>query len=189
MRKNGICCTQTKKLELDKENQCYLHTSKRAQAQWEQYFLQIQTELELDEKKQVFLTLKQKIELNEEKKAVFIVQTNKNLSFTRKKKQHFLCKQTETWASKGGEKHHFLCTDKNFRLMRKNIFHKDREISISHNEEENSKVKTSSGSHKKNQTRGDKITNKIWKTHTSMNKSASLTPVQGPSTVVCMIVT
>jgi hypothetical protein len=29
--------------------------------------LQIQTELELDEKKQVFLTLKQKIELNEEK--------------------------------------------------------------------------------------------------------------------------
>jgi hypothetical protein len=25
--------------------------------------------------------------------------------------------------------------------------------------------------------------------HTGMNKSASLTPVQGPSTVVCMIVT
>lgn len=91
MRKSGICCTQTKKLELDKENQCYLRTSKRAQAQWEQYFLQIQTELELDEKRQVFLTLKQKIELNEEKKAVFIVQTNKNLSFTRKKKQGISC--------------------------------------------------------------------------------------------------
>jgi hypothetical protein len=90
MRKNGICCTQTKKLELDKENQCYLRTSKRAQAQIEQYFLQIQTELELYEKKQVFLTLKQKIELNEEKKAVFLVQTNKNLSFTRKKKAAFL---------------------------------------------------------------------------------------------------
>jgi hypothetical protein len=57
--------------------------------------LQIQTELELDEKKQVFVTLKQKIELNEEKKAVFLVQTNKYLSFMRKKKQHFLCK-TET---------------------------------------------------------------------------------------------
>ncbi len=139
MRKNGICCTHTKKLELDKENQCYLHTSKRAQTQWEQYFLQIQTELELDEKKQVFLTLKQKIELNKEKKAVFIVQTNKNLSFTRKKKQHFLCKQTETWASQGGEKHHFLCTDKN-RLMRKNVFHKNREISHSHNEEETARL-------------------------------------------------
>jgi len=27
------------------------------------------------------------------------------------------------------------------------------------------------------------------KTHTEMNKNASLTPVQGPSTVACMIVT
>ncbi len=32
-------------------------------------------------------------------------------------------------------------------------------------------------------------TNKKRKTHTGMNKSASLTPVPGPSTVVCMIVT
>jgi hypothetical protein len=32
--------------------------------------------------------------------------------------------------------------------------------------------------------------NKIQKTHSGMNESASLTPVQGPSTVVaCMIVT
>jgi len=38
-------------------------------------------------------------------------------------------------------------------------------------------------------TRGDKKQNKKRKAHTSMNKSASLTPVQGPSTVVCMIVT
>jgi hypothetical protein len=71
--------------------------------------LQIQTELELDEKKQVFLTLKQKIELNKEKKAVFLVQkkkqklelhegkkaaflvqTNRNLSFTRWRKTSFL---------------------------------------------------------------------------------------------------
>jgi hypothetical protein len=27
------------------------------------------------------------------------------------------------------------------------------------------------------------------KTHTGMNKSANLTPIQGPSTIVCMIVT
>jgi hypothetical protein len=53
----------------------------------------------------------------------------------------------------------------------------------------NSKANTSSGSHRKNQTRGDKKQNEKQKTHTSMNKSASLTPVQGPSTVVCMIVT
>jgi hypothetical protein len=53
----------------------------------------------------------------------------------------------------------------------------------------NSKANTSSGSHRKNQTRGDKKQNKKQKTHTGMNKSGSLTPVQGPSTVVCMIVT
>jgi hypothetical protein len=53
----------------------------------------------------------------------------------------------------------------------------------------NNKANTSSGSHRKNQTRGDKKQNEKRKTHTSMNKSASLTPVQGPSTVVCMIVT
>jgi hypothetical protein len=52
----------------------------------------------------------------------------------------------------------------------------------------NSKVNTSSGSHRKKQTRKDR-TNKKQKTHTGMNKSASLTLVQGPSTVVCMIVT
>ncbi len=53
----------------------------------------------------------------------------------------------------------------------------------------NSKVNTSSGSHRKYKTREKTETNKKQKTHTSMNKSASLTPVQGPSTVVCMIVT
>ncbi len=50
----------------------------------------------------------------------------------------------------------------------------------------NSKVNTSSGSHRKNQTREDRTNKK----HTPVwTKSASLTPVQGPSTVVCMIVT
>jgi hypothetical protein len=57
----------------------------------------------------------------------------------------------------------------------------------------NCKVNSSSGSHRKNQIRtkqgGRQKTNKKQKTHTGMNKSASLTPVQGPSTVVCMIVT
>jgi hypothetical protein len=52
----------------------------------------------------------------------------------------------------------------------------------------NSKVNTSSGSHRKNETREER-TNKKHKAHTGMNKSVSLTPVQGPSTVVCMIVT
>jgi hypothetical protein len=37
--------------------------------------------------------------------------------------------------------------------------------------------------------KGRQKTNKNWNRHTGMNKSASLTPVQGPSTVVCMIVT
>jgi len=36
--------------------------------------------------------------------------------------------------------------------------------------------------------KGRQKPNEKQKTHTSMNKSASLTPVQGPSTVVCMIV-
>jgi hypothetical protein len=70
----------------------------------------------------------------------------------------------------------------------RNIFHKNREISILMMKKKHSKVNTYSGSCRKNQTRKDR-TNKKQKTHTSMNKSASLTPVQGPSTVVvCMIV-
>jgi hypothetical protein len=38
-------------------------------------------------------------------------------------------------------------------------------------------------------TRQGEIQNKTRKTHSGMNESASLTPVQGPSTVACMIVT
>ncbi len=52
----------------------------------------------------------------------------------------------------------------------------------------NSKVDTSSGSHRKNEKK-DGTKKKKTHTHTAMNKSASLTPVQEPSTVVCMIVT
>ncbi len=44
-----------------------------------------------------------------------------------------------------------------------------------------------SGSHRKNQTWREKTKTKN-KKHTGMNRSASFTPVQGPSTVVCMIV-
>jgi len=56
----------------------------------------------------------------------------------------------------------------------------------------NSKVNSSSGSHRKNQTRTKQEPNKgrqKQKTHTGMNKSVRLIPVQGPSTVVCMILT
>jgi len=79
----------------------------------------------------------------------------------------------------------------NLHIISYNIFHKNREIPIL-TMKKNNKANTSSGSHRKNQTRGEKKKNKKpkKKKHTSgMNKSASLTPVQEPSTVVCMIVT
>jgi hypothetical protein len=53
-----------------------------------------------------------------------------------------------------------------------------------------SKVNTSSGNHIKFQTRKEKKTKKKKESkNRSMNNSVSLTPVQGPSTVVCMTVT
>jgi hypothetical protein len=52
-----------------------------------------------------------------------------------------------------------------------------------------SKVNTSSRSHRKFQTRKDKTNQKQKNKNSSMNNSANLTPVQGPSRVVCMIVT
>jgi hypothetical protein len=73
-----------------------------------------------------------------------------------------------------------------------NIFLKNREISIlTMKKKHNSKVNTSSRSHRKFQTRKDKTNKKKKKKNksSSMNNSATLTPVQGPSTVVCMIVT
>jgi hypothetical protein len=73
--------------------------------------------------------------------------------------------------------------------MNTNIFHKNREISILTIKKKTARLTLPQESHRKNQTRGDKKQNKKRKTHSGMNKSASLTPVQGPSTVVCMIVT
>jgi hypothetical protein len=53
----------------------------------------------------------------------------------------------------------------------------------------NSKAYTFLRKPQKQPNKGRQKTNKKPKTHTGMNKSASLTPVQGPSTAVCMIVT
>ncbi len=71
----------------------------------------------------------------------------------------------------------------------RNIFHKNREISLLTIKKKHSKIDSSSGSCRKNQSRKDRTNKKKTHTHTSMNKSASLTPVQGQLTVVvCMIV-
>jgi hypothetical protein len=80
-----------------------------------------------------------------------------------------------------------MCQLQEAPIKYKYIFHKNREISILTMKKKQQGA--SSGSHKKNQTRGDKKQNEKRKTCTGMNKSASLTPVPGPSTVVCMIVT
>jgi hypothetical protein len=73
------------------------------------------------------------------------------------------------------------------------VFHKNREISYLAMKKKHSKVNTSSRSHRKFQTRKDKTNKKPKKKkkkrNSGMNNSASLTPVQGPSTVVCMIMT
>jgi hypothetical protein len=58
----------------------------------------------------------------------------------------------------------------------------------SHDEEETERLTLPQETTEKTK-QGMTETNKKQKTHTGMNKSASLTPVQGPSTVVCMIVT
>jgi hypothetical protein len=55
----------------------------------------------------------------------------------------------------------------------------------SHNEEETRLTLAQEATERTKQGKTEKQT----KTHTKMNKSASLTPVQGPSTVACMIVT
>jgi hypothetical protein len=74
----------------------------------------------------------------------------------------------------------------------KNIFHKNRRISILTIKKKTSRLtllqeateRTSQG-----ETQNKTKQNKTRKTHSGMNKSASLTPVQGPSTIACMIVT
>jgi hypothetical protein len=68
------------------------------------------------------------------------------------------------------------------------MFHENREISIL------TMKKKQHGEHflrkpQKEPNKGRQKTNKKRRTHTGMNKSASLTPLQGPSTVVCMILT
>jgi hypothetical protein len=81
------------------------------------------------------------------------------------------------------------------------ISHKNWEISIFTIKKQRSNINTSSTSHQEFQRRKDKIEkkgprNKNQKTtkhkikhECSVNNSANLTPVQGPSTVECMIVT
>jgi hypothetical protein len=71
---------------------------------------------------------------------------------------------------------------------KRDIFHKNRENLHSHNEEETARLTLPQEATERTK-QGKTETNKKQKTHTSMNKSASLTPVQGPSTVVSMIVT
>jgi hypothetical protein len=68
------------------------------------------------------------------------------------------------------------------------MFHKNREISILMMKKKQQGYHFLRKPQKEPNWGGQKQTNKQ-KTHASMNKSASLTPVQGPSTVVCMIVT
>jgi hypothetical protein len=75
-----------------------------------------------------------------------------------------------------------------------NIFHENRENLRSHDEEETARLtlpqeatERTKQVETKNKTKNKKHTHTH--THNGMNKSASLTPVQGPSTVVCMIVT
>jgi hypothetical protein len=79
-RKTSVTCAQAKELKPNENS----------------ISCRYKQNLSLMRKNKSFSHSKQKIELNEEKKEVFLVQTNKNLSSTRKKKQHFLCKQTET---------------------------------------------------------------------------------------------
>jgi hypothetical protein len=79
-----------------------------------------------------------------------------------------------------------MCQTDNKRST--SIFHKNRDISILTIKKKTARLtlpqeateRTKQGETKQNEKR---------KTHSGMNKSASLTPVQGPSTVVCMIVT
>jgi altronate dehydratase len=87
------------------------------------------------------------------------------------------------------------------KVTRKNISHENQEISILMIGENQSKVNTSSTSHRELQRSKDKTREqrtkkqkpekikKQNKCKSSMDKSASLTPVQGPSTAAHMIVT
>jgi hypothetical protein len=67
------------------------------------------------------------------------------------------------------------------------IFHKNREISILMMKKKTARLTLLQEATER--TRQGEKQNKTRKTHSGMNESASLTPVQGPSTVACMIVT
>jgi hypothetical protein len=72
---------------------------------------------------------------------------------------------------------------------KQNIFHKNREISILTIKKKTARLTLPQEATERTKQGETKKQNKKGKTHSGMNKSASLTPVQGPSTVVCMIVT
>ncbi len=74
---------------------------------------------------------------------------------------------------------------KGFRT--EDIFHKNREISILTINKKTARLTLLQEATER--TSQGETQNKTRKTHSSMNKSASLTLVQGPSTVACMIVT
>jgi hypothetical protein len=67
------------------------------------------------------------------------------------------------------------------------IFNKNREISILTMKKKTARLTLLQEATER--TSQGEIQNKTRKTHSGMNESASLTPVQGPSTVACMIVT
>jgi hypothetical protein len=75
------------------------------------------------------------------------------------------------------------------KFNRENIFHKNREISILTMKKKTARLTLPQEATERTKQGETKKQNKKGKTHSGMNKSASLTPVQGPSTVVCMIVT
>ncbi len=172
-RKTSVTCAQAKELKPNENS----------------ISCRYKQNLSLMRKNKSFSHSNEKLSLTRKRKQCFLCKKNKNLSFTREKKQHFLCKQTETWASQGGEKHHFLCTDKNFRLMRKDIFHKDREISILTMKKKTERLTVPQEATKRTKQGETKKQTKNEKHTPAWTKSASLTAVRGPSTVVCMIVT
>jgi hypothetical protein len=70
----------------------------------------------------------------------------------------------------------------------KNIFHKNREISILTIKKKTARLTLLQEATER--TRQGETQNKTkHEKHTAVNESASLTPIQGPSTVACMIVT
>jgi hypothetical protein len=73
------------------------------------------------------------------------------------------------------------------RMKKYYIFHKNREISILTMKKKTARLTLLQEATER--TSQGEIQNKTRKTHSGMNESASLTPVQGPSTVACMIVT